>query len=129
MSRHPTGLELEELKRRSRARHRDRIQSAYESAMLCRKHYDEQRAAGEIGQELLSDLSSNTFRLYHQLRPALIDTDYEDDLSPIRETYRTVLDADEPLEEIEEVTPQSFAMMIDRMDAIATKTGLVEVDG
>jgi hypothetical protein len=127
MTRSP-GRVTEQEKRRSRARHRQAIHSAYGKAKLCREQYDTQRERGEIGAELYNDMVDAAFRLYSQLRPAVIDTDFEDDVAEVGEVFEEVFAADERLSEIESVEPKTFAAIIDRLEAITVKGGLDEVD-
>lgn len=116
----------EELKRRMRGRHRQQIKDAYDQAALCRRQYDEQRLNGDIDDELYHDLASASFRLYNQLRPAALDTKYEDTLGEIGDTHKELLRADEPLTENEDVSPKTFASMVDRMESVIVKSGIVE---
>ena len=107
-----------------RAHHRQAIQDAYDEATLCREQYDEQRARGEIDDELYRDMSQAAYGLYMQLRPAVMDTDFEDEVTEARDVF----EADTPLCEMESVTPKTFAAIIDRLTAIAVKGGLAEVE-
>jgi hypothetical protein len=122
------GRLTEEEKRRSRARHRQAIHSAYGKAKLCREQYDTQRERGEIGVELYNDMVDAAFRLYSQLRPAVIDTDFEDEVAEVGEVFEEVFAADERLSEMDSVEPKTFAAIIDRLTAITVKSGLAEVD-
>jgi hypothetical protein len=122
------GRLTEEEKRRSRARHRQAIHSAYGKAKLCREQYDTQRERGEIGAELYNDMVDAAFRLYSQLRPAVVDTQFEDDVDEIGEVFEDVFAADERLSEMDGVEPKTFAAIIDRLTAITVKGGLDEVD-
>lgn len=126
MNPRPTGLELEEVKRRSRARHRDRIQSAYEKAKLCREQYDEQRVRGEIGDELYNDMIDAAYRLYSQLRPAVLDTDFEERVSDAGDVIKQIYRSENAPREVEDVSPKVFAAVLDSLTATAVKTGLAE---
>jgi len=122
------GRLTEEEKRRSRARHRELIHRAYGEAKLCREQYDTQRERGEIGVELYNDMVDAAFRLYSQLRPAVIDTDFEGEVSEVGEVFEDVFAADERLSEMDSVEPKTFAAIIDHLTAITVKGGLAEVD-
>lgn len=125
---HSPGRLTEQDKRRSRARHRQAIHSAYGKAKLCREQYDTQRERGEIGVELYNDMFDAAFRLYTQLRPAVIDTKFEGEVSEVGEIFEKVLAAEKPLCEMESVEPKTFAAIIDRLAAITVKGGLDEVE-
>jgi hypothetical protein len=124
----PPGMPREEVKRQMRAHHRQAIQDAYDEATLCREQYDEQRARGEIDDELYRDMSQAAYGLYMQLRPAVMDTDFEDEVNEARDVFDEVFAADTPLCEMESVTPKTFAAIIDRLTAIAVRGGLAEVE-
>ena len=124
----PSGPAVEEAKRRARAQHRERIQDAFDKAKLCREQYDQQRARGEVADELYQDMFEAGFKLYMEIRPAVLSTSYREDVSELGPIFHDVARADESLTEMSSVTPKRVAMALDRLTAVAKITGLAEVE-
>jgi len=116
-------------KRYARSLHRQNIEEARAKASLCREQYDTQiRETGEVGRELYDELVASAYRFYMEVRPSFLDTEVEDDLNEMRDLFGRVFDSDKPVWEIDDLAPKVFAGMIDVLESLVEKAGLLEVD-
>lgn len=124
----PNRAITEREKRIARKRHQREIRDALDKARVCRKQYNELPEAAEIDHELYKDLDVATFRLYSELRPALMNTDYRPTIESMGEKLTEVAEADCELAEIEDFSPESLIGMIDWMESVIQRTDLLEVE-
>ena len=120
------GPDVERLKARSRAAHRQSIADAIEEARLVRQQYDEQLAEnGEIGRDLHADLAKAMLGLYYQIHAYDEDVDNFPDTDDIR---REIFEFDGHVADNPEAPAKLLAAKIDQLEATATKLGFTEVE-
>jgi hypothetical protein len=123
------GPEVEQMKARCRAKHRQRIADAREEALLCREQYDEQLAEhGEIGRELHRDLATAAFK-YHMQIHVYQDEDIVEGIYPdIRPLLKRMFEFDGHVADLPGVSARVWAAHIDALDAAAWKLGFTGGD-
>lgn len=116
----------DEDKRWLRNQHREKIKESRKKALRCRRQYDEQRADGEIADDLYSDLVAATFEYWMQTRTSVEGSQYETDYPDTRALWERVVEADEAIHDHDDFDPETFARHIGEIDAIVTMSGLLE---
>jgi hypothetical protein len=121
--------EVEQMKARCRAKHRQRIADAREEALLCREQYDEQLAEhGDIGRELHGDLAVAALKYDSQIH-VYRDEDIVDGIYPdIRPLRKKMFEFDGHVADLPGVSAKVWAAHIDALDAAAWKLGFTGGD-
>jgi len=121
---HPTvGPDVEQLKARCRAQHRQRIADTREEALLCRRQYDDQlEEHGEVARQLHGDLAAAALKLHAEIRV------YRDEVGdfPLMDDIRNeAWGFDGHVADNPKTPAKLFADYIDALDATATALGFV----